>query len=279
MKPELEERLSPLLHVPIVGGAKEEEAARAMPVTEVHRNLLAREEELRRSQHYLGEAQRLSHIGSWAFNAAGFGYWSPELFKIYGLDPGGKAPSIPEYLALVHPEDRDFVVQEIEKMLAAAEGFDFQKRIVRPDGPIRYVRCVGSRATPGGIPEFVGMGMDVTEHELLTQELRRREAYLAEAQRLSHTGSWAWSPDSDVRHWSEECYRVLGFDPREGLPRIEELFQRIHPGDQPAFRESAVRAKHEKKLDEEVDYRVVHPNGAVRDIHTIGHPVFSPSAD
>ena len=236
------------------------------------------EEERQRSQHYLAEAQRLSHIGSWAFNAAGFGYWSPELFKIYGLDPGGKAPSIPEYLALVHPEDRDFVVQEIEKMLAGAEGFDFQKRIVRPDGAIRYVRCVGSRATPGGIPEFVGMGMDVTEHELLTQELRRREAYLAEAQRLSHTGSWAWSPDSDVRHWSEECYRVLGFDPRDGLPRTEELIQRIHPDDQPAFRESTKRAKH-TKFDEQVNYRIVHPGGAVRDIHSIGHPVFSPSGD
>src|SRR5882672_4418114 len=163
MKPELEERLSPLLHVPIVGGAKEEEAARAMPVTEVHRNLLAREEELRRSQHYLGEAQRLSHIGSWAFNASGFGYWSPELFKIYGLDPGGKPPSVPEYLALVHPEDRDFVVRDMEKALTGVEGFDFKKRIVRPDGAIRHVRCVGIRATAGGIaPEYVGTGMDVT---------------------------------------------------------------------------------------------------------------------
>jgi C4-dicarboxylate-specific signal transduction histidine kinase len=57
---------------------------------------------------------------------------------------------------------------------------------------------------------------------------------------------------------------------------MEELIQRIHPDDQPAFRESANRAKH-KMLDEEVDYRIVYPGGAVRDIHSIGHPVFSPS--
>ncbi len=79
-------------------------------------------------------------------------------------------------------------------------------------------------------------------------------------------------------HWSEECYRVLGFDPRDGLPRTEELIQRIHPDDQPVFRESAKRATH-NKLDEEIDYRIVHPGGAVRDIHSIGHPVFSPRGD
>ena len=101
---------------------------------------------------------------------------------------------------------------------------------------------------------------------------------MAEAQKLSHTGSWAWSPDTDVRYWSEECYRVLGFDPRDGLPRMEEVIQRIHPDDRPAFRESAKSVKH-TKLDEEVDYRIVHPDGAVRDIHSIGHPVFSPCGD
>jgi C4-dicarboxylate-specific signal transduction histidine kinase len=107
-------------------------------------------------------------------------------------------------------------------------------------------------------------------------ELQKTEAYLAEAQRLSHTGSWSWSPDTDVRYWSEECYRVLGFDPRDGAPRMEELIQRIHPDDQPGFRESASKGRY-KKLDEELDYRIVHPGGAVRDIHSIGHPVLSTS--
>src|SRR5436189_1755874 len=94
---------------------------------------------------------------------------------------------------------------------------------------------------------------------------------------LPHVGSWQqWQRGGyRFRYWSEECYRVLGFDPRDGLPRTEELIQRIHPDDQPAFRESAKRATH-TKLDEEVDYRIVHPGGAIRDIHSIGHPVFSP---
>src|SRR5258706_6282224 len=80
---------------------------------------------------YLAEAQRLAHTGSWAFTAAGFTHWSPELFTIHGLTPGGKAPSIAEYLALVHPDDREHVAQVIQKMLADHDALDFTKRIQR----------------------------------------------------------------------------------------------------------------------------------------------------
>jgi PAS domain S-box-containing protein len=130
----------------------------------------------RQAEFYLAEAQRLAHTGSWAFTAAGFTHWSPELFAIHGLDPGRKPPSIPEYMALVHPEDREFVAQAIQQMLADHRGFDFTKRIVRADGTIRYVRCVGVPATNG--EGFVGTGIDVTEQEQLTAALRKSEIEL-----------------------------------------------------------------------------------------------------
>ena len=176
------------------------------------------EEELRRSQHYLARAQRLSHIGSSAFTAAGFRHWSPELFKIHGLDPGGKAPSVPEYLALVHPEDRDFVVQEIEKMLAGAPGFDFTKRIVRPDGAIRYVRCVGTRASTGGIvPEFVGMGMDITEQERAADAVRASEARFRGLTELS--SDWYWEQDENLRftYLSNQALDLTGYTGESSL--------------------------------------------------------------
>src|SRR6266849_2448556 len=161
-------------------------------------------EERQQAEFYLAEGQRIAHMGSWAFNASGFDYWSPELFRIYGLDPSGKAPTVEEYMGLVHPEDREFVAETIQKMFAEGRGFDFTKRIVRPDGEIRSVRCVGVPSTHGGTSQgFVGTGIDVTEQEELTQELRRREAYLAEAQRLSHTGSFGWDVSSREINWSE----------------------------------------------------------------------------
>jgi len=141
-------------------------------------------EDRKEAEFYLAEGQRLAHMGSWAFNTAGFDYWSPELFRIHGLDPGGNPPTVEEYLAIVHTEDREFVEQAIQKIMADHRGFDFTKRIVRPDGEIRYVRCVGAAATHGGTSRgFLGTGMDVTEQERFTEELRRREHSLRESER------------------------------------------------------------------------------------------------
>ena len=116
------------------------------------------EQALQQSEFYLAEGQRLAHMGSWAFNAAGFEYWSPELFRIYGLDPSGKPPTVEEYLALVHPEDRAFMKQGIATMLVDPRAFDFTKRIVRPVGEIRSVRCVGVPVTQGGKLSGVSSG-------------------------------------------------------------------------------------------------------------------------
>src|SRR5450432_1288516 len=130
----------------------------------------------KKAKLYLAEGQRLAHTGSWTFGPGGFDYWSSELFRIHGLEPRPKAPSVAEYLALVHPDDRETVVQEIQKMLERNTGFDFTKRIVRPGGAIRHVRCVGIPAASHGIfPGFIGTGIDVTEHEQLTSALRTRE--------------------------------------------------------------------------------------------------------
>ena len=178
-----------------------------------HRNLLAREEQLRRSQHYLAEAQRLSHIGSWAFNADGFGHWSPELFEIHGLDPAGKAPSIPEYLALVHPEDREFVVREIQRMLASGEGFDFTKRIVRPGGAIRHVRCVGVRANTGEIGrEFIGTGIDVTELKRAEDERKEHLWFLESMDRINRAMQRTNDVEGMMSGVLDETLAIFGCD-------------------------------------------------------------------
>jgi len=146
---------------------------------------------------------------------------------------------------------------------------------------VKYVRVVGHPSTndESGSFEFVGAVTDITESKRAEESLRRSEGYLAEAQRLSHTGSFAGAPGTgEIRYWSEECYRALGFDPQKELPRFETFFQRIHPDDQARTMEQLERASREK-TEFEFDYRIVHPGGEIREIHTVGHPVFSQSGD
>src|SRR5207247_1347023 len=109
--------------------------------------------------------------------------------------------------------------------------------------------------------------------------LRQSETYLAEAQRLSQTGSWAWNPATgENTYGSEECLRVLGFDPAGPIPRFEEFFQRIHPDDQVASRERFEKAIRDK-ADFEFGYRIVHPGKGLRNIHVVGHAVLDRSGD
>ena len=113
-------------------------------------------------------------MGSWAFDPDGFDYWSPELFRMYGLDPASKPPSIQEYLNCVHPQDRESMANLIKGILAKASPFDATKRIVRPNGEVRYIRCVGAPVLENqSLKKYVGSAIDVTGHELLTQELRQ----------------------------------------------------------------------------------------------------------
>jgi PAS domain S-box-containing protein len=115
--------------------------------------------------------------------------------------------------------------------------------------------------------------------ELQQEKLQRSEAYLGEAQRLTHTGSWAWRvAGRNALHLSEEWYRIYGFDPENGPPAFEERLQRTHPEDRAKWQGAIDRAVAEKS-DYEVEFRILLPDGSVKHIHTVGHPVLNASGD
>ena len=115
--------------------------------------------------------------------------------------------------------------------------------------------------------------------ELQEEKLQRSEAYLAEAQRLTHTGSWAWRvAGRDALHLSEEWYRIYGFDPENGPPAFEQLLQRTHPEDRAKWKEAIDRAI-DRKSDYEVEFRILLPDTTIKHVHTVGHPVLNASGD
>jgi PAS domain S-box-containing protein len=241
------------------------------------------EESLRRSEGYLAEAQRLSHTGSWAsIPAKGeIRYFSEECYRVTGFDPHGGQPRYETFFQRVHPDDQPKLHEAVEKAGRENTDFELDYRIVHPGGELRDIHVVGHPvpSATSDFVEFVGTVIDITERKRAEESLRRSEGYLAEAQRLSHTGSWAWAPATgEIRYFSEECYRVLGFSPQDGQPRFETFFNRIHPDDQPRVAKTLERAKLER-AEFELDNRLVFPGGEIRDVHVVGHPVFSPSGD
>jgi PAS domain S-box-containing protein len=239
------------------------------------------EQALRRSQFYLSEGERLAHIGSWASSDLGISlsedlglYWSDEVYKIFGLAPEKGPPRLEQFLAAIHPQDRASMAEAIKTMHEQRCGCDVTKRIVRPDGEIRYVRCVGIPVVEDGVFQgFRGTTIDVTAQELLTQELRREQAYLAEAQSLAHIGSWASNLETgEVHHRSDETARLHGFDPKEGLIPLERYFDTLHPDDK-----ADVRSAIEDAVREGVDYDIQGfricraDDGQIRFLRTVGH--------
>jgi PAS domain S-box-containing protein len=228
-----------------------------------------RVEELRRNELYLAEGQRLANMGSWRFDPSGtFDFWSEDLFRIYGLNREQGAPTLEQYLATVHTEDREFMSQLIEKMVAQSLGCDVTKRIVRPSGEVRYIRCVGVPNLENGVLlNIFGTAIDVTEQEHLTQELQRREAYLAEAQRLSHTGSFGWSVATGEITWSEETFRIFECD-RAVQPTLKLILQRTHPEDRVTVERFLEHVSGEGK-DWDFEHRLLTPNDAVKYVQVV----------
>src|ERR1700687_2074605 len=119
----------------------------------------------------------------------------------------------------------------------------------------------------------------IEDQKRIEAALRRSEAYLAESQHLSHTSSWAW--DVRRREWayrSAEVYRLFGFDPEKGPVPLQDFRDRILPGDMHRNLEAAPRAIREK-ADFEVDFRIALPDGSIKRVHSVGHPVVSSDGD
>jgi PAS domain S-box-containing protein len=118
------------------------------------------------------------------------------------------------------------------------------------------------------------------EIEHRTEDLRRSESYLAEAQKLTHTGSWAWNVRTGVLFWSQEIFRIYDFDAPGIGPTWEQFLQRVHPEDRAQIEQRAKMETTQKDwVDSQADFRIVLPNGRIKRLHSIAHPVMDESGE
>jgi PAS domain S-box-containing protein len=248
-------------------------------VAERTSRLTALNEELRRSEAYLAQAQSLSRTGSFGWRpSTGEITWSEETFRIFQYDRS-MTPTVELILQRVHPEDVALTKQTIERASQDGRNFEQEHRLLMQDGLVKHVHVVArSLINESGSVEFVGAVMDVSDRKRAEDALLRSDAYLAEGQKLSHTGSWACDIGSRrIIHSSEEHRRLFGLSPeRTSTPSFEELYQRIHPEDRDRTIEDLERAIR-AGTHVEANFRVVLPEGTTRYMYGIGHPLVKPS--
>ncbi|HEY6676651.1 MAG TPA: PAS domain S-box protein, partial [Terrimicrobium sp.] len=250
-------------------------AEQAAETIERQRALTAQGERDLRLRQLIGG---LNELGLFMLDPAGkVVSWNKGAERIVGWD----APEIlgKHFSLLFEMQERDAEKSGEALRRAVTEGrFEDWVSRVRKDGGRYWSNLI---LTPlndnaGDLQGFAGAIRDVTEQKKAEDELRLSEAYLAEAEKLSHTGSWGWNVESGEVYWSQETFRIFGVNPGDVKPSYQLFLQFVHPEDRALVEQTLEKAKSEKS-DFKVEFRIILPNGSTRDLRSIGHPVLEKS--
>jgi PAS domain S-box-containing protein len=194
------------------------------------------EEELRRSEAYLVEGQRISRTGTWGWNVAtGELFWSLEHFRIFGFDPKTAKPSYSMFLKRIHPQDRTFVEQTVDKAVRERSDLEMDYRIVLTDGSTKYLQSLGHPVTweHGDFIGFIGTVMDVTDRKVAEDALHKAQAELAHVTRVMTMGELVASIAHEVNQPlgaivtnGHACVHLLSLEAPD-LDKSREVVRRI----------------------------------------------------
>jgi PAS domain S-box-containing protein len=245
-----------------------------------HLELQRQNERLQRTERELREVIETIPVMAWSTAADG----AAEFFNQRWLQYTGLSTAQARdvgWMTALHPNDLNALLDYWQKLLASGQAGEFEARLRRFDGEYRWFlfRATPSLDDDGKVVKWYGTNTDIEERKRAEQDLRRSEAYLAEAQKLTQTGSCAIDGTSrETIYWSEEMFRLFGLDPQQGLPKWDQWLQRIHAEDRDKFKRAGDRTFFDK-ANCDVEFRVVKPDGTVKHVHGIGHPVLSPDGE
>ena len=230
-----------------------------------------------RNEARLAESQRLSQIGNWELDIDnGALWWSDEVYRIFELDPAETSPSYDTFLSTVHPDDRELVNQSYNESVSQKTSYELTHRLQFPGGRIKHVIERGETHYDGqGSPvRSVGSVQDITKRVLAKEALQKSESMLAEAQRIAGCGSWELDLTTGRALWSDEEFRLLGYEPGSVAARVEHFLQAVHPDDLEAVQAEMEAATTRPDGGYVIDHRVVHPSGEERIVQQRGRVSF-----
>jgi PAS domain S-box-containing protein len=205
---------------------------------------------------------------------AGHIVWTPMCKSLFGFAPGDHVT----YESLrnsVHPDDRERVDLAVHRAIAERSGYELEFRVIWPDGSLHWVMAKArvSCDKSGRPVRLTGVDMDVTERKQADEALRKAQYHLSEAQQRAHIGIAVRVLATNKLFWSEEVYRLWGYEPGSVTPSRELLLSGIHPDDRILMFEALKKAEREGKGDTFL-FRVVRPDGSIRVLLGQGGVIF-----
>jgi PAS domain S-box-containing protein len=182
---------------------------------------------------------------------------------------------------IVHPDDLSRVLDTWRRSVETGHPYDAEYRIRRSDLVYRWfnVRALPLRDTEGHIIRWYALHTNNDDRKQAEEKLERSQASLAEAQTLSHCGSWSWNVSTREGFWSQEMFRILGYDPEETKPSLADFLARIHPEDRLMVEQVVKQEMSGLQADLRSDYRILLADGTIRHLHAIAHPVKNGSGE
>ncbi|MDH5541349.1 MAG: EAL domain-containing protein [Nitrospinota bacterium] len=230
------------------------------------------EDALKRSEDALLKGQKVAKMGSWDWNIiTNELVWSDEIYRIFGLEPQEFGATYDAFLGSIHPDDRELVVQAVNDAVAGKKDYKVEHRVVRPNGVIRIVEEIGEVTFDlSWKPQrMIGIVHDITERKKAEEDLRRSEESLNKAQEISNTGNWGWNLFTNEMEWSDELYRIFGYEPRSVKPSYDLFINAVHSHDRDMVAlklKEAVKDRTGYKIEHRVEWldgmeRIVHMQG------------------
>jgi PAS domain S-box-containing protein len=178
-----------------------------------------------------------------------------------------------EWQIAIHPDDRPHLLAAWERILASGKAAEVEARLRRFDGAYRWFlfRPAPLYDDAGNVVRWYGTNTDIEDRKRAEFALQRSEAYLAEAQKLSRTGSIGYDVTTGEFFWSEETYEILGFD-RSVEPSIDTAVERVHPDDRALVRHQVERAMR-REANFDYEHRLLMPDGQIKHVHVVAHLV------
>ncbi|MBC8394740.1 MAG: PAS domain S-box protein, partial [Deltaproteobacteria bacterium] len=172
------------------------------------------ERALERSEKFLKEAQRIAHLGAWIWDIRDNSeWWSDEQFRIFGFEPGQIKPIVGTFTEAVHPEDKEAVLEAVQKTIEKNAPFDAEFRIVRPDGTIRFVYAQGEveRSKDGKPWRMIGTVLDITRRRKTEQALKESEEKFQSISSSMKDALLTMDDRGEITYWNEAAGKIFGY--------------------------------------------------------------------